>query len=128
MYQRVIPRDLFNECKLLKCLGQLAVLIHDGIRMPPNLRSEADGSEFRIDQNPGCGGLYVSDGIKFVVLGVELSLKTPYNSKESYPLLCETEDDEVQVFDDNGQLTDEFRNYVARIGDKVTYQFHVGER
>ena len=29
-YRRVLPRDLFNEAKLLKCLGQLALIIHDG--------------------------------------------------------------------------------------------------
>lgn len=29
-YQRVLPRDLFNESKLLKCIGQLVLLIHDG--------------------------------------------------------------------------------------------------
>jgi hypothetical protein len=30
-YNRVIPRDLFNESKLLKCFGQLALLMHDGV-------------------------------------------------------------------------------------------------
>lgn len=29
-YRRVLPRDLFNEAKLLKCLGQLSLMIHDG--------------------------------------------------------------------------------------------------
>ena len=29
-YERVIPRDLFNEAKLLKCVGLLVLKIHDG--------------------------------------------------------------------------------------------------
>lgn len=36
-YQRVIPRDLFNEAKLLKCLGRLSLFIHDG-KSPPILK------------------------------------------------------------------------------------------
>lgn len=28
-YQREIPRDLFNEANLLKCLGQISLIAHD---------------------------------------------------------------------------------------------------
>ncbi len=35
-YQRVIPRDFFNESKLLKCMGFLALKIHE-CKIPNNI-------------------------------------------------------------------------------------------
>ncbi len=96
MYQRVIPRDLFNESKLLKCLGQLALLIHEG-RAPAVLTAEHEGDEFRIDQRPGCAGLYVASGLRFKVRSLVLELYTTYNCKEPFPLLLGTEDGEIEV-------------------------------
>ncbi len=43
-YTRVIPRDLFNEAKLLKCIGRLVLLIHDGDHN--NISFEHDGEPF----------------------------------------------------------------------------------
>lgn len=110
VYQRVVPRDLFNESKLLKCLGQLALLAHDGL---VKLTVENSGDEFRINQRSHDGGLYVCDGIQFKRGQLVLDLFSLYNSKEPYPLMCETEDGEVCVFNDDGSLTDEFSEYIS---------------
>ena len=114
MYQRVIPRDLFNESKLLKCLGQLALMIHEGVA-PRCLRSVNSGREFRIDQRLACGGLYVASGLNFRVGANVLELYTTYNSKESYPLLCNANDEEIEVFHPHGTLTIEFVEYVESL-------------
>lgn len=118
-YQRIIPRDLFNESKLLKCVGQLALLIHDGKdkngrTTPPALKVEHSGGEFRIDQRPEDGGLYVN--VHFKVKSSVLDVYLAYNSKRSYPLLCMTaECEELEVLYDDGTLTDEFCEYVNNL-------------
>ncbi len=33
-YHRVLPRDAFNEAKLLKCIGKLTLLIEDKYNTP----------------------------------------------------------------------------------------------
>ena len=120
MYRRVVPRDLFNESKLLKCVGQLALLIHDGRdsdgkQTPPCLKVEHEGNEFRIDQRQADGGLYVI-GLKFKVKSLVLDLYSAYNCKEAYPLICMTEDyEEIEVFHGDGTLTDEFCEYVTNL-------------
>jgi len=108
-YQRVIPRDLFNESKLLKCMGQLALLIHDG---EINLKIEHNGQPFEIRQRQEDGGLYI-ENLKITTHQQELTLYTSYNSKENYPLLHMTPDNqEIQVFNNDGTLTNEFKETI----------------
>jgi hypothetical protein len=109
-YTRVIPRDLFNEAKLLKCLGQLALLIRDG-KAPEFLTvDEPDGDGFVIEQNPGDGALYCAN-LTFRANGRQLPLYAAYNSKDPYPLLCDIDGEETAVFYDDGTLTTEFYRY-----------------
>lgn len=131
-YIRVIPRDLFNEAKLLKCLGQLALLIHDGkgIRWPMRLEhaparagkkyevEETPG--FVIDQRPEDGGLYCSNLRLFVGRNV-IPLYTTYNSKAPYPLLFGRPDySEADVFNSDGTLSDEFAEFLDRVTAEKT--------
>ena len=44
-YTRVLPRDLFNEAKLMKCMGLLTLLIHDEL-IPDCLKFEYDQEPF----------------------------------------------------------------------------------
>lgn len=114
-YTRVIPRDLFNESKLLKCLGQLALIAHDGHdgkRQAPimgvEFRDDVDGG-FIIEQRQECGGLFVAN-LKFTVGLMEVDVFTAYNSKSPYPLLFDSVEGEGDVFNDDGTLTDAFHN------------------
>lgn len=116
MYQRVIPRDLFNEAKLLKCLGQLALFIHNGkdakcTPTPEKLTIEHENDEnpeFKIRQLPELAGLTCSN-LNIFYDNEYLTLYTNYNSKESYPLLYFTDDgEEIEVFDENGQFHPDF--------------------
>lgn len=118
-YLRVIPRDLFNEAKLLKCLGQLALVIHDGVRVPRELKLEwsSDSDEsagFQIEQNENSGHLYVAN-MDLTCNGRVIGLHSPYNSKDAFPLMCCFDDDEQRVFDDEGALSPEFRAMCAAI-------------
>lgn len=114
MYTRVIPRDLFNEAKLLKCYGQLALHIHNG-DCPPGLLIEHTNT-WRVDQHPDCGGLYFSFGMIVSAGGMRLDLRTTYNSKLAYPLLCtDTKDGVFYVFTDDGVFTSEFSEYCRKL-------------
>lgn len=110
-YQRVIPRDLFNESKLLKCIGQLALIIHDGLGVPRDLKLNHDDSEyagFQIEQNQDSGALYCAN-IQLTFAGQVIELSAPYNSKEPYPLNYTVSDDEDgRVFTDDGKLSHGF--------------------
>ncbi len=116
-YQRVLPRDLFNEAKLLKCLGQLALLIHDN--KCGKLCMELDDSEregFKIGQALGDGTLYCENiecrlGDEMVAVGA------PYNSKQPYPLTFLTADHDGPVFNDDGSLSEEFQALL--FGEKI---------
>lgn len=118
MYPRVIPRDLFNEAKLLKCLGQLALLVHDGVdkgrrAVPPSLRIELEDERdgFVIDQYQDSGDLHC---VNLAVSAGEhrFNVFTSYNSKSPYPLMFGDDEDMGDVFNDDGTLTDEFCEFV----------------
>lgn len=104
-YQRVIPRDFFNEAKLLKCMGRMALLIHDELA-PKNCKI------IEISDAPLIGLSY--DGALAVVnyplfiSGIEYHIRTTYNSKGNYPAHVMHEDVEVEIFDDDGSFTQEF--------------------
>lgn len=105
-HRRVIPRDFFNESKLLKCMGVLALKILDN-QLPDGISIiiEESGEPFEIDL--GDDGLYVSN-YHITVNGEDVIMKTRYNSKSSFPFMCEIGYDEVPVFDDNGDFDEEF--------------------
>jgi len=65
-YSRVIPRDFFNEAKLLKCMGQLSLAILDG--MTPEgitITVEETGEPFQIELDDD-GYLYLTNYEMFV--------------------------------------------------------------
>lgn len=109
-YRRVIPRDLFNDAKLLKCLGQLALIIFNGKdeanSCPPTLEIDHDGQPFNIVQDPEDGGLRC-DNVTVTINGRPIKMTTNYNSRDNWPLYA---DDTVPVFSEigYGRLSKEF--------------------
>lgn len=111
-YERVIPRDLFNEGKLLKCIGHLVLLIHDGFGLN-NLAFEHDGEPFKIALLD-TGHLCITN-VHFNIRGKAIFFKTLYNSKRTYPLYFEYDYCEESVFDEQGNYTPEFIEFCAAI-------------
>jgi hypothetical protein len=114
-YQRVIPRDLFNEAKLLKCLGKLSLLILDGELSNSNVTDELiDGGCFQIEQDPDDGSIYCCNYILWVD-NMQVELSSPLNSRDSYPLrvFMEGSGDHANVFDEEGVLTKVFLDFVG---------------
>lgn len=109
-YLRVIPRDLFNEAKLLKCLGQLALLIHDRVKVPAGLKLSHDDSEidgFDIQQSQYDGSLYVSN-MELTCFGRVITLRSQYNSKDAFPMLFSLDENEGRLLNDDGTLSGDF--------------------
>jgi len=109
-YYRVIPRDLFNEANLLKCLGLLWILLEG--RTDANFE-ENDGEPFDVQQNEDDGTLTVVN-LPFVIRGNLWTLERPLNSRETWPLYASRDDERVAVFTDGGELTKEFESLCDR--------------
>jgi hypothetical protein len=106
-YSRVIPRDFFNEAKLMKCMGLLALKILDcqlpeGMKIVIEETKEpfnivcSDSGYLSVTNYP----VYINDSLMF--------FETIYNSKDNYPLICWYHDEEIRVFDESGEFTEEF--------------------
>jgi len=123
-HNRTMPRDLFNEAKLLKGLGQLALLIHEAggasPLLPASLHLDHDGETFAIEQHPHNGSLYVPSITLYVGHEMKVvALASEYNSKDPYPL---TFDDLDRVFCDDGQFSAEFEDYCRTIDNKTWHE------
>lgn len=108
-YQRVIPRDFFNESKLLKCMGQLSLKILDN--------ATPDGMKIEIEESGDPFETYLCEDGSLAIINypvtindVSVGFKTTYNSKSPFPFFCQIDDCDIEVFDDNGEFTEEFKN------------------
>lgn len=121
-YTRVLPRDLFNEAKLLKCMGRLSLLIEDElVRWPLTLehRPFTHGSLFYrgfvVEQDSSDGSIFVTN-LTLALGGTKIRVKSALNSKAPYPLVYEDERLGVGcVFNDDGSLAEEFAAYLDRL-------------
>jgi len=115
-YKRVIPRDLFNEAKLLKCMGRLCLNILDNkTPVPMEVVNEDDCRDgFKI---------HLSESADLMVANIRIKIKTfhvafwtTYNSKSDYPFFCGRDETEsVEVFTDEGEYTEEFVTYCKEL-------------
>ena len=113
-YSRVIPRDLFNESKLLKCLGGLALLLHDHEgRGPLSLEHEDPETGFVIEQDEASGDLYCTNLTLYLHGEQAIAIWLNYNSKQPYPLYCDGAGNYYAILDDSGEFSPGFLDYVA---------------
>lgn len=109
-YDRVIPRDFFNESKLLKCMGNLQIAITD-CKLPEGVKIEIDenGEAFKIALTDD--GYLTIANYPVRINGKEIIMKTTYNSKSNFPLFGEYEYCDYLVFDEQGKFTAEFSDF-----------------
>lgn len=105
-YTRVIPRDFFNEAKLLKCMGFLALYILDE-KVPFEMEIKESGEPFEIIRNDEHDMLIVQN-YDVYIKGKVYEVGTLYNSKDNFPLYAIIDDEEIKVLDEKGNFTDEF--------------------
>lgn len=117
-YRRVIPRDLFNEANLLKCLGRLYIELE---RAETSWRHKArydveDVASFDIVQDENDGSIFVRN-LPFSIDGQRYHLARPLNSRRPYPLWLTHPDnpdfEPVDVFNDDGTLSDDFKTQLS---------------
>lgn len=110
-YARVIPRDLFNEADLLKCLGRLSVVLGETPRHRAELAHVPCTGPFVVEQDPSDGSISCSN-VALTVAGEAVHLFRGLNSRYAWPLWARfgsTDDpDDVEVFSPTGDLHDEF--------------------
>ena len=104
-YLRVIPRDLFNESKLLKCLARLYI---ESEHQPEGaIAFRHDGGAFQIEQDGSDGSIFVAN-VRVIVNGCRVDVYTTLNARGELPMYFTFNDDIDRVFDDEGRLTKEF--------------------
>lgn len=123
-YLRVIPRDLFNEANLLKCLGALYIALETAGDRKAQFDVE-DVDRFEIFQNPDDGSIYVGN-LPFSINGRRFHLSRPLNSREPFPLYATeswpqsgVEVEPVAVFTSDGKLTPDFKKLITAGGENA---------
>jgi hypothetical protein len=108
-YIRVLPRDLFNEANLLKCLGALWIAVENSDKARFTVD---DVDQFDIRQSDSDGSTYVANA-PFEIEGEGYHLFRPMNSREAWPLLAVISNDDdadcISVFNDDGTLSDDMK-------------------
>jgi hypothetical protein len=110
-YIRVLPRDLFNEANLLKCVGALWIKLENH----PNAKfDQEDVDAFDIRQSDDDGSLSIVN-ISLTIHGRRYRFRRPLNSRASWPLYIreDGEWDDVPVFTDGGDLSPEIRELIT---------------
>lgn len=98
-YKRVLPRDAFNEAKLLKCIGKLTLMIEDA--MLPAWHYHYDGDAFNIVQDESNGSISVTN-ITFWRNKKKVHIFTGLNAKDNWPVMMRDGDSEYYIFGEKG--------------------------
>lgn len=109
-YYRVLPRDLFNESKVLKCYGRLALILldYDGL-YPLKLVHTKQTRGFLIEQHPDSGDLTCTNLKLFHTSGHKIRLACGLNSKLPYSMAFNDGSHELSyVFNDDGEFHQDF--------------------
>lgn len=110
---KVIPRDLFNDGNLLTNYGHLYIAL-EKLNLQDLLINDVEGnSNFKIGYMELSGCTYLQDVRMYTHQGDELMLYRHQNSRETYSLWFEGEDDDYEVFNSNGTLTPTFLDYIG---------------
>lgn len=119
-YARVIPRDLFNEGDLLNCLGRLWIKLDERRDHTASLTAGGpDGivHSFPIDQDESDGSISCAC-VMLTFAGSDPfrlpRLFRPLNAREKWPLWLAHDNEDVRVFDLNGDLTPEFWTLISQ--------------
>lgn len=102
-YFRVIPRDLFNESKLLKCLGMISLHVHDRKIQGLEIVHQEEKSGFVISQDENTGNIFVENLFFFDQNGTPVYFFHPLNNKNNFPLVMEYQNEEYWPFNEQGE-------------------------
>lgn len=109
-YERVLPRDLFNEGNLLKCYGALWIELERYSNYA--VIKEESVSKFVIRQDDSDGSLTIAN-VTLMIAGKCYLLRRPLNSREPYPLYLTHGDVDIPIFNDNGTLSADLLEFIG---------------
>lgn len=108
-YIRVIPRDLFNEANLFKCLAQLEILTDNpNINARVEIRRGFEWDGFGVRQYQMDGSIEANNVMVYVGRYSYVHHFRPLNSRQPWPLYVRIEQDDIEVFTDDGKLSPAF--------------------
>ena len=106
--RRVLPRDLFNESKLLKVIGHLTMWIEDGYDWMDGVSYVYDDwnwfdqatNQFICGQNQSDGSFYCENIKFYVALNVELKIKVIQEIGDAWSAFAQIGDsEEVRIWE-----------------------------
>jgi hypothetical protein len=107
----VFPRDLFNHGKVYKSLGRLTMLIEDGLIEGLAFETLSELKlHFYLD-----GSIVSNIPFNIKESNVGLIFKSEVNRKSNYNLCIDYYGEEIEIFEDNGELTKEFTDFLTYI-------------
>lgn len=114
-YERVLPRDLFNDANLLKCIGQVVLMIENNV-LDLQYRHRHPDKDFQIRQDDGDGSTKIANVSFDFPNGWAVRFWRPMNARGPWPLYAHIADSEedVPVFTLDGALTEEFFQAVEK--------------
>lgn len=117
---RVVPRDLFNEGKLLTEMGFLTLYLHEnknGIANVLELKEDCMDEPFEIQQNPDDGSIHIAN-LPIYIKGIdrEIYFYRPVNSRAKNSLKFQSEEWGGDVFE-NDNFSDDFINFIAQYSE-----------
>jgi len=101
IYNRILPRDAFNEANYLNCIGQLELLDIS------KEYSSFDGAPFDFGMSED-GDLYLLNYYWKTEKNDELYFYRGLNSREKFPLFIIFNGEYISVFEIDGTLSKEF--------------------
>lgn len=109
-YTRVLPRDAFNEANLLKCIGQISLLINDGFapKFTAALWHYREDNSFQIRLDESSGDIYCTNFI-LRYEGIERRMVVPMYSRRPYPAKILVNEDYEWLFNEDGTLNEIFK-------------------
>lgn len=115
-YQRVLPRDAFNEGSLSNCIGRLGIALSEEAGTHGARLSEGPFGCFGIAQDIGSGDITMLN-VMLHVGDARYRLVRPLNSRSKWPLWIhgEAEDsdfDPIRAFDEDGVLSVEMMELI----------------
>ncbi len=120
-YKRVLPRDLFNESKLLKVLGHLTMWIEDRMDWMDGvsyIHSTEFNEQFICGQDQSDGSFFCKNIKFYVALDVELKIKVIQEIGDAWSAFAQIgEGEEVRIWkpfpNTNHTVSDEFAELIA---------------
>lgn len=100
--KRVLPRDAFNDGNLLKCIGQLTLLIEDG--KIDGLTYEYDGEPFDIRMDESDGSTYVANLTFMTETGWTIPHRRNLNSRHRFPIIFVIDGEDYYPLNENGKF------------------------